>query len=829
MSTFYKALGPSLFLVQQTIDKAPAVEVARATNHIAIVDCSGSMASELPKLRAQLKRRLPSILRDGDTFSLIWFSGRGEFGALIEAEEIVGVRDLQDVHQRIDRWLRPVGLTGFKEPLGAALALAKLVEKTGNPIALFFMSDGQDNQWPREQILETVAALRGRIASATFVEYGPYADRQLLAAMAQRAGGRHLIADDFDRYAPIFERALTQPVSTEPRHEVKLAVAPLDGLVFTVTAQDIVTYEAVDAFDGKTKTYWNSKALVDGDVSTVFYLTTVKPAGGANAGCAGGGAIDVDSPRAAEKRMAREAVAHEDGLMTGAYAAMALYALRGRPDVIYPLLQLTGDVRFIKMFATCYGRQRTTEFSEWAKDAALDPDSRLLIGYDPKLVPNEDAFTILHLLEILQSDESTRVCLDHPAFEYSRISRKRLAADENLTIAEAARVEEIRLELEGERNAAKVRELHAEIDSILATKRDALKFVADPAPDGYPIEGLVFNEDEPNVSIRVKIPGVVDLTTRAETAPTVFMAVHDNAVALPAFPTYTWRNYALVQNGLINVKRLPVKISAQVSSKLTAAGVEMEVIEGAVVINLSRLPMLNRSMVKSLSLRDAVELEYALTRSRAYQKVFRHVMAQRFPDEKLAGLVEVFGTDGAAWLAEQGITSNGFAPKMTVAPSVDFITARALAIKLAGYSKLPKVEDVFQKIAKIDAERRAPAKMSKTLTKLNGPEELMADALDEINGRLTLIDQAKAESRPGDWDATLKAWLLARTREIVVETRALISRMARMKWAVTVGQAWFQEFKSLDENTLEVTVAGIKGRPTQIKATAELREIQIKV
>jgi Mg-chelatase subunit ChlD len=196
-----------LHLVRQTISKiAPTTPAETPTNHLAILDVSGSMSSDLPKIQAQLKRKLPKLLKDGDTLSMIWFSGKGQFGTLFEAEAVSTLADLNDINKAIDRWLRPVGLTGFKEPLAEAEALIARVKKTNkNPFALFFMSDGHDNQWNRADILKTVEKTAGVLASATFVEYGYYADRPLLAAMAEKAGGTLIFAEAFDKYEPMFE------------------------------------------------------------------------------------------------------------------------------------------------------------------------------------------------------------------------------------------------------------------------------------------------------------------------------------------------------------------------------------------------------------------------------------------------------------------------------------------------------------------------------------------------------------------------------------------------------------------------------------------------
>ena len=162
----------SLFLVRQPIKAASSKEVVvEAVNHVAIIDCSGSMYAELPRIREQLKKRIPKLLKEQDTLSVIWFSGRGQCGVLLEAEPIATLTDLQAVNGAIDRWLKTVGLTGFKEPIELVSKLvATVAKKNSNPFAMFFMSDGCDNQWSRQEILKAVELVSGKLASASFVE-----------------------------------------------------------------------------------------------------------------------------------------------------------------------------------------------------------------------------------------------------------------------------------------------------------------------------------------------------------------------------------------------------------------------------------------------------------------------------------------------------------------------------------------------------------------------------------------------------------------------------------------------------------------------------------
>ena len=174
--TSYK-VAESLYLTRHVLDSkkdAPAKPVEVPTNHFVVIDCSWSMSYDLPQIREQLKKKLPKLLKETDTLSIIWFASKGQFGTLLEAEPVATLSDLQDVERAIDRWLKPVGLTGFKEPMEEAGKVVERVSKKhpGSASSLFFMSDGCDNQWSRPDILKATEKAAGGLNSATFVEYG---------------------------------------------------------------------------------------------------------------------------------------------------------------------------------------------------------------------------------------------------------------------------------------------------------------------------------------------------------------------------------------------------------------------------------------------------------------------------------------------------------------------------------------------------------------------------------------------------------------------------------------------------------------------------------
>lgn len=788
-STHSYSISKDLYLVKNVLEQQsaePPKVIEIPTNHFVIIDCSGSMSYDLPKIREQLKRKLPKLLKEKDTISIIWFSGRGQFGALLKGEPVATLTDLQEVERAIDRWLKPVGLTGFKEPIETAGDVVAEVSKRtpGSVASLFFMSDGCDNIWPRPEILKAIEKVAGKFASAAFIEYGYYADRPLLTNMAEKAGGTLIFAEDFDRYAPTFEAAITKKQSGAPRVEVTVPGDPIGGFVYAISDGDLITY-AVEA----------GKASMAKDMREFWFLSPT-PIGELSARDIAANSKTYSENIAPFTTKPSEVI----GSLGAAYAAVSLFAVRMKPNVVYPLLKAIGDVRLIEQFSTCFGKQRYSEFQATSQKAAFG-EGCFLDGWDPNKVPREDALTVLDVLQLLASDEKNRVLLDHSDFKYSRIGRGRLDASDQLTEAEQQELQELTAKLASEKSAAKVKEYSIKIAALTANKPDALKFEADPAPDGYPISSLTFNEDRPNVSFLIRKTGIVDISSRQ--APS----------GLPAkIPTNIFRNYAVIKDGLVNIELLPARVTRDTYCKLRDEGVIPLPADNTaldpltdIVINLRALPVVNSKMIKEVSAKTFFETQYALCEAQAEQKVYNAYTKDLLPSKRSEGIAARYGEAAATWLKDMGITDGGFSPKAVQAEATDFYMGKELKVSLKGLSKLPSLKEAKEQITK---------------GKINAGGALMEPTVKLVEGFLASDAYQKAAEK----ERVLEAWLEGQTKAAKAKTRNLIFQVAQTTFALIVGQVWFNEFSSLEENSMTITVG-----KAQIDCKAEMREIEIKI
>lgn len=783
-------VGPDLFLNHHAIALSAAAAQPTApepTHHVLVLDVSGSMYSDLPLIREQLKSRLPTMLGEDDTITIIWFSGRGECGILFEAVKPT-LKDLADINRAIDRWLRPVGLTGFKEPLMLVQEVsARLVAKYKSPrISLFFMSDGCDNVWRRDEILTVMSHVGAVIAASTMVMYGYYADQPFLTKMAEKSGGCVILAQDFKSYEPTFEAALKRRAPAAKKNTVKVAADPIGGFVFALDGAEVLTFEV----DG-------GKATVPAHVTDVFYLTTTA----------------TSHQRDLVKLVASSVPTANDGealtgVLSATYAAASLFAQRIQPKIVWSLLRALGDVRLIEEFAMCFGKQRYGDFVATTKAAAFG-DGRFVRGYDPHRAPKEDAFTVLDLFDLLSRNEGCRILTASDAFQYTRIGRKAVDKGLMLTVTESKAAAELADEIKALCEAREVAPMLAaldKLDAILRNRKRGLKFASDTvaAEKGYHPD-LVWNETMPNLSFRVFIPGFVNLAE--------IEMPDDVRAKLPGIiPTFMFRTYTVVKDGLVHLEWLPVVVPRDVFDTLVAVGVIDPNVEpwteadGGMrgVIDMRKVPVINQKMVNEVSARAMAEKTWKLLTLKAEAKVWKHYT----PERESKGFATVYGQAAAKWLDANGITDHsGFKVETTAAPPVDFDIGRALDVKIPGFSSLPSVKEVRERMEAMATATAgvgiAPAKKGKA-KEVTPAGKLMVPALCEVDALMASPFYAKA----ADKDAFLATWVGDKAKATVAETRKLQTKIAKLRFCVIVGQVWFKEFASFDDKVLKLDLGG---------------------
>jgi hypothetical protein len=320
------------------------------------------------------------------------------------------------------------------------------------------MSDGQDNQWREQEILKVAAALQDKVLSAAVVEYGYYCNRRLMSQIAEQIGGSLMFSEDFKRYDPLFETAMRKRVTGGKKVEVVLDGNPVHGLVFAVGNGEIVTFAAHDVG------VMSRTVMVPEGTQQIYFLSKTQ--------------IGTTST----------------GDLTALYAALYLLVQRMLANDVFAVLKKLGDVKMIKQFTNCFGKQAYSDFQELVLGAVFDPTQRLVEGCDPDLVPREDAFTTLDLLAELAANDGNLFYPQNPLFEYKRIGRKRVQSAGVLTESEQKEIQDLTAKAKTPKQLAAVQARMAEIQ---ASKPAELVFTALSKDTGCPVSKLVMNESRP--------------------------------------------------------------------------------------------------------------------------------------------------------------------------------------------------------------------------------------------------------------------------------------------------------------------------------------------
>jgi hypothetical protein len=675
-------------IVFHKIDK-PEVKKDQSVNRIVVVDVSGSMSNDLPKLRQHLKNKLPSLVSPKDSLSLVWFSGRNECGTIFENIKIATATDLSTINAAIDRFLKPIGATGFVSPLEEVKRIISNSDTDAN--AMYFMTDGGENQSPKTAVYEMCEQLSEVIDSSIFIEYGYYADHDTLTMMAEAVGGEVIGASEFSSYSTLLEKTLGGNVSGGKRVTIKVSEINSIGFVVGFTDDSYV----ISVPNGA------KEVTVPANVNTIAYFT-------------GSGNLEI-APELAES--------NRDMSML-----VAALVQRGLTDVAVDVAAAIGDVNLFNRLQNAFTKQDYNQVVEVAKTLGT-PDNPFyaIKPRNTNLAVDPNAYNVLTLLMDIVSFEGNLLNISHPEFEYRSIG-----------------------------NSRKPREIDGFTPKFVDTDTVIL---AD-------ITTLKFNEDRPNIGLLVRRNGKVQLP--------------DNSYGFTEFDTFIFRNYSIVTDGIVNLKKLPVILTKATHDLLVMNGIPLEpfMVGKTYVIDISSMPVINRSMVTPTTAKEMFTDYFKLYTLRCEQKVINEGKDRSAPGQKFSAL---YGEEATLFLKKYGISEGGFSPLTDADEKVDPYMAKELRISLAGFSSIPKVSDVRDAIA-----------AGKNLTP---SQQAMS----------TVINTTRD------------------VKEVQQEISSLLNGIVMKKFGIILGKKWFTDVFDYDD----IVMMNFPGITKQIKCQAKLVEVPV--
>jgi len=346
-------------------------------HRIFCIDCSGSMSSDLPLIRTQLKNKIASSIRPQDFMSLLWFSGRGECGTIFEHVNINDLQDISRIHTAIDRYLHTVGLTGFVEPIRLCKTIAQKYPQTTQ---VFFLSDGGENQWPIDVCEE---AFRELELPLVIVEYQYYCDREFLQRLAIITNGSSVFNEDFERYNESFNTYMTNVVSSNKRQ--------------IQSEQDVFYLENKEIIVVKSQ---NGNVFLPEHIVEIYRITNqpfVFPT---------------------DERVIN------DPMVKLVYLSIALGLKMKNNDLIQHSISVLGDVFITRMYSSCFSKQDYSRLYEHVINCIEHPtEFAFKDGVDLSFQPKDDAFNVVECLQLISQDEKSRFYPYNNQFKYKRISK----------------------------------------------------------------------------------------------------------------------------------------------------------------------------------------------------------------------------------------------------------------------------------------------------------------------------------------------------------------------------------------------------------------------
>lgn len=769
----YLKVGDNLYFFNQIVKSDSTIEktIEVSAHHTFIIDCSGSMYGEISSIRRDLYNKISTMLKPSDSVTLIWFSGKGECGVLLEDYRVNGAIELNKVKSLIDKYLTAQCLTSFKEPFVELKNVIKRVSER-NPEMLhtmFFLTDGYDNKNSISDILKAVEDVKELLASAIIVEYGWYCNKQLLNEMATTIGGIHTFSKGFDEYEPYSEKVFNNSQSTKRRY-ISLENIPHKGVVFNIVDGDLITYLPNE----------NNEIFVsaDGELE-LFYFTSETPSGD----FLGSENFISDSILNGDT---------SDSIFAGLYGAAFAYSRRSDYNMVSTVLKLIGDSRLITEKSNTFGTQKINELEAKFVGAMNNISERYQDGYNPDLEPAEDAYCVMDMLETLMSSDENLWYPRHDAFSYKRTGGKSIAKKSNMT-------DEDKEEIKRLTDSGDITALSAKMKEVEENTIETLKFEFNEEMPGCQISSLTWNETRANLSVLVNYKGYVNIPSNSFGINT-------------KFDTQIFRNYTIIQDGVIWTYQLPVSLSQSTFDTLQSNGLlKGETYEAGkiYVLNYEKLPVINRQMVKSLSAEALFKKSHELAKLKASNYVFGQYK-NRFFDRASKDFLDLYGEEATAWLKELGLTANGFSPKSTVEKMNEEIEVNTLEVKIKGLTANPTKKE-FE-----SAEKKIIAGLENSLS---DKEALVAPAIKEFLAFEETIKSLSEDKRM----KMIEEWIYAKSDNFRITKTQLMSQISKAKFLTIVGKSWFSEFASREDNEMTLPLDGANITCTVIDKQATIK------
>jgi hypothetical protein len=680
---------------------------------IQILDRSGSMSPHIDKLIDNVKSTI-DVMEDNDLLSVIWFSGPGQCKILLKGAS----PKEQNLRKQLDTLKSTIGTTCFSESLGEAREIIKDLGDLCENFVVSLFTDGQPVVPWREEEEEArskniVSELTNKILSFNTIGYGGYYNINFLKELASLSSfGRHAHSTKITEYLPIF------------KHNLK-SVEDITNIMFYISCENSGILYLTNNTSKLAKDSLNTNIL--SRYRNKFYI--IHPSNDEFQFQVNGEIYETSKikRKITEKDMVNllYALSYEEYYKGNTSEAIDILEKLAKDKY---LVKLTLDAFTAKerqkvintLFIAAHNRKIKTAPKKWSV-------SRLMEGpiTDEELIPA--GMCVMDLLEVFERNGDRFIPLSRD--KYRRIGRK--IADNY--------------------NAFKSDKDH----KLSASFKD-----------------LIFTKEKLNISIRYEIPGFVTINPRQAKAA---------GFSSNVFKAKIYREQTIIKAGDINIDKfqaLVTKDTLRYLEKFNSYNF-YNIIEQhgypykectLIDIDLSKLPVINRNYIlNSDSLDYILDTYYKQRVAECRQKAVKYFIDLQSKNIYYSCNTSNYTKAQLELLKSFGLDASGIysgIDNKPVSPGTDEYECKFFEFGLKGFSNLPKVEDVINKL--------------ENKKKLNAPETVMSEFISDLKENNALNSMEKMNG-------------------ILEEQKAIIRNntriLAQLKLAKALTGGWWQGLK----------------------------------
>ncbi len=651
-------------------EKATPKSVAQSAIHyINLFDRSGSMYGEIDDVidQAQL---LFSQIRPQDFWSVIWFSGTGDFKTLLK-----GAQYNQKLHDLLDTLRSVRGTTCFSESIAES---SKIIDELGSiaeNVVITLFTDGMPvvSNVSREMNLcrSLVEGMRNKIIAFNTIGFGNYYNREFMQSLsAESEQGRYVHISRIREFEPVY-RETAERARDLSQCSLTLTVPGASILYqsgkFVQLREHTLTLDHVDLEDNQIT------VLVPKGTSLATGRLSVGDEGHHSVSLQANGKVALTQKEVEGLSFKATKPFYASPEVLYGYTC-ALYADKKSKRAREILVRNLGDKIAADAIASSFTYAEMGETTKRLEEAVVG-EGRWMGTCDASYLPKRDAFCVMDVLDALASSSTNK----YVPFAYKSptvgFTPGQLAARELL------------------KPYQRVREKMVDTQNIFEYTEDEVQ---------VPCDDLVYAEDRPNISLRFTVPGYVRLNARAA-----------SRVGLPEeYPAKRFQTHTFIKDGNLNMSNAEFILDTPTYDFLVLQNVPHTVLDedgGRMIIHLEKLPLINEKIMEA-SLLDRQDLAHntrEMTKQEALQKVLRSEIKRT---KETLGLAAEMSEDFSALTEEQiqvlldhGIdkrsTYGGISRKTEErTENADYYEVRELSLYPVGVSSLPSVNDVQKKI-----------------------------------------------------------------------------------------------------------------------------------